>query len=156
MFTKILVPYDSSEPAGHALQKAMELAALVPDAHVTVLSVVDWHDYNAETFKIAARMSGVMGDSMDAAAMAAIDEEAGRETADHIREGIAPLIGNAENVEVAVVNGSPHDAITAYAEAEGYDCIAMGHRGMGPVRSMIGSVCYSVLNKTHIPVLIVK
>ena len=55
-----------------------------------------------------------------------------------------------------MVNGSPHDAITGYAEAGDYDCIVMGHRGMGAVRSMLGSVCYSVLQKTQIPVLIVK
>ena len=65
MYKKILVPYDKSEPAQHALSAALDLAAGVPDAQITVLSVVDWHDFNAETFKIASRMSGVIGDSMD-------------------------------------------------------------------------------------------
>ncbi len=32
----------------------------------------------------------------------------------------------------------------------------MGHRGMGAVRGMLGSVCYSVLHKTNKPVLVVK
>ena len=44
-----------------------------------------------------------------------------------------------------VVNGSPHDSITAYADEGGYDCIVMGHRGLGAVRGMLGSVCYSCL-----------
>lgn len=156
MFRKILVPYDSSEPAAHALAQAMELASLMPDAAVTVLTVVDWHDYNAETFKIAARMSGVMGSALQADSLEKIDEEASRETTENIRKAIAPIIGDGANVEIAVVNGSPHDAITGYAEAGDYDCIVMGHRGMGAVRSMLGSVCYSVLQKTQIPVLIVK
>lgn len=65
MYHKVLVPYDMSDPAQHALVAALELVADVPDAQVTVLNVVDWQDYNAETFKIASRMSGVLGDSLD-------------------------------------------------------------------------------------------
>ena len=96
MYKKILVPYDKSDPAKNALGAALDLAAGVPGAQITVLSVVDWHDFNAETFKIA------------------------------------------------------------YADEGGYDCIVMGHRGLGAVRGMLGSVCYSVLHKTNVPVLIVK
>ena len=101
-------------------------------------------------------MSGVMGDSLQADSLEAIDQEAARETTENIRAAIAPIVGDRDGVEIAVVNGSPHDAITGYANAGGYDCIAMGHRGMGAVRSMLGSVCYSVLQKTQVPVLIVK
>ena len=75
---------------------------------------------------------------------------------DAIAENIAPLVGDAEGIGIAVVNGSPHDSITAYADEGGYDCIVMGHRGLGAVRGMLGSVCYSVLHKTNVPVLIVK
>ena len=140
MYKKILVPYDKSEPAQHALSAALDLAAGVPGAQITVLSVVDWHDFNAETFKIASRMSGVMGDTMDMDVMAEVENEAIK----------------ADTDAIAVVNGSPHDSITAYADEGGYDCIVMGHRGLGAVRGMLGSVCYSVLHKTNVPVLIVK
>ena len=75
---------------------------------------------------------------------------------DAIADNIAPLVGDAEGIGIAVVNGSPHDSITAYADEGGYDCIVMGHRGLGAVRGMLGSVCYSVLHKTNVPVLIVK
>ena len=50
MYKKILVPYDKSDPAKNALAAALDLAAGVPGAQITVLSVVDWHDFNAETF----------------------------------------------------------------------------------------------------------
>ncbi|THG36783.1 universal stress protein [Adlercreutzia caecimuris] len=156
MYQKILVPYDKSEPAQHALTAALELAAGVPDAQITVLSVVDWHDFNAETFKIASRMSGVMGDAMDMNVMAEVESEAIKADTDAIAESIAPLVGDAAGVGIAVVNGSPHDSITAYADEGAYDCIVMGHRGLGAVRGMLGSVCYSVLHKTNVPVLIVK
>ena len=156
MYKKILVPYDKSEPAQHALSAALDLAAGVPDAQITVLSVVDWHDFNAETFKIAWRMSGVMGDAMDMNVMAEVESEAIKADTDAIAESIASLVGDAAGVGIAVVNGSPHDSITAYADEGAYDCIVMGHRGLGAVRGMLGSVCYSVLHKTNVPVLIVK
>lgn len=156
MYKKILVPYDKSDPAKNALQAALDLASGVPEATITVLSVVDWHDFNAETFRIASRMSGVLGDSLDMDAIAEVESEAVKADTDAIAESIAPLVGDAKGVEIAVVNGSPHDSITAYADEGGYDCIVMGHRGLGAVRGMLGSVCYSVLHKTNVPVLIVK
>ena len=39
MYKKILVPYDKSEPAKNALGAALDLAAGVPGAQITVLSV---------------------------------------------------------------------------------------------------------------------
>ena len=142
MYKKILVPYDKSDPAKNALAAALDLAAGVPGAQITVLSVVDWHDFNAETFKIASRMSGVMGDTMDMDVISEVENEAIKADMDAIADNIAPLVGDAEGIGIAVVNG--------------YDCIVMGHRGLGAVRGMLGSVCYSVLHKTNVPVLIVK
>ena len=129
MYKKILVPYDKSDPAKNALGAALDLAAGVPGAQITVLSVVDWHDFNAETFKIASRMSGVMGDTMDMDVISEVENEAIKADMDAIAENIAPLVGDAEGIGIAVVNGSPHDSITAYADEGGYDCIVMGHRG---------------------------
>ena len=156
MYKKILVPYDKSDPAKNALAAALDLAAGVPGAQITVLSVVDWHDFNAETFKIASRMSGVMGDTMDMDVISEVENEAIKADMDAIADNIAPLVGDAEGIGIAVVNGSPHDSITAYADEGGYDCIVMGHRGLGAVRGMLGSVCYSVLHTTNVPGLIVK
>lgn len=101
-------------------------------------------------------MSGVLGDSLDMDAIAEVESEAVKADTDAIAADIAPLVGDTAGVEIAVVNGSPHDSITAYADEGGYDCIVMGHRGLGAVRGMLGSVCYSVLHKTNVPVLIVK
>lgn len=156
MYKRILVPYDKSEPARHALAEALALAAGALEAEITVLNVVDWHDYNAETFKIASRMSGVLGDSLDVEELSSVGAAAVREASDKIAESIADIVKGAKGVNIAIVNGSPHDAITAYAAEGGYDCIVMGHRGLGAVRGMLGSVCYSVLHKTCKPVLVVK
>ena len=162
MYKKVLVPYDKSDPSRRALAQALDLVACAPDAEVTVLSVVDWRDFNAETFKIASRMSGAVGSVADSAAFADVGLEAAREESERVMEDIAGIPGCADSlgdggrVSIAVVNGSPHDAITAYADEGGYDCIVMGHRGMGAMRGVLGSVCYSTLHKTNCPVLVVK
>ena len=156
MYKKVLVPFDQSEPACHALQQALELTAGVPDAEIIVLNVMDWHEYNAETFKIAARMSYVMDESIDMVELSDVDDETVKEVTDRVSAAIADIVGDAERVSIAIVNGSPHEAITLFADAHDLDCIVMGHRGLGAVRGMLGSVCYSVLHKTNEPVLIVK
>ena len=156
MYKKVLVPYDKSDPSKRALAQALDLMADVPDGEITVLTVVDWHDFNAETFKIASRMSGVMGDSIDMNSIADLGQEAAREESERVAEDIAPLVGDVDIVSIAIVNGSPYDSITAYADEGDYDCIVMGHRGLGAMRGVLGSVCYSVLHKTNRPVLVVK
>lgn len=156
MYRKVLVPYDKSEPAKHALVQAIELVKDVPDSMITVLDVIDWHDFNAETFKIASRLSGVMGNALDMNAIADVSEEAAQEATQKIKNDIADIIGDNQQIAIAVVNGSPHDTITAYADDGNFDAIVMGHRGLGAFRGMLGSVCYSVLQKTNKPVLIVK
>lgn len=156
MYKKVLVPFDDSEPARRALESAIDLVKGVEGAQVTVLNVVDWHDYNAETFKIASRMSGVLGDSLDMNAISEIGSEAEAEEMDRIAESIKDIVADAPFVDIAIANGSPHDTIVAYANDMEFDCIAMGHRGMGVIRGMLGSVAYSVLQKANRPVLIVK
>ncbi len=156
MYEKVLVPFDDSEPARKALQSAMELVQGAEAPQLTVLNVGDWHDYNAETFKIASRMSGVLGDSLDMNAISEIGDEAEVRETDRIAKSIADIVGDAAFVDIAIVNGSPHDTIVAYANDLDYDCIVMGHRGMGVIRGMLVSVAFSVLQKANRPVLVVK
>ncbi len=156
MYEKILVPFDDSDSARRALESAIELVKGAANPQVTVLNVVDWHDYNAETFKIASRMSGVLGDSLDMNAISEVGDEAEVREMDRIAKSIADIVKDVSYVDIAVVNGSPHDTIVAYASDMDYDCIAMGHRGMGVIRGMLGSVAFSVLQKANKPVLVVK
>ena len=156
MYKKVLVPFDSSEASRHALEAAVEMIRGVEGAAITVLNVVEWHDYNAETFKIASRMSGVVGDSLDMNAISEIGEEAESREAAKIRDEVTGIIGEVDCVDIAIVNGSPHDTIVAYANDLGFDCIVMGHRGMGLIRGMLGSVAFSVLQKANKPVVVVK
>ncbi len=156
MYKRILVPYDLSESSRHALKEALDLVSDVPDAEVTVLRVVEWSDYNVETFRIASRMAGVSGSSFNAGTSAEVNEEVAKEAIDEIASSISNIVGNSKCVNIVVINGSPNDSIASYAENKDYDCIVMGHRGLGAVRGVLGSVCYSVLHKTSKPVLVVK
>ncbi|WP_251213348.1 universal stress protein [Adlercreutzia murintestinalis] len=155
MYKKVLVPYDDSEHAKNALRNALDLVRGT-DGEITVLNVVEWRDYNAETFKIASRMAGVAVDDLDMGAIGTLNDTAEREEITRLEQSIAELVGADDRVSVAVVNGSPHDSIVDFARDNDFDCIAMGHRGMGVIRGMLGSVCYSVLQKATVPVLVVK
>lgn len=155
MYNKILVPFDNSEPSRHALENALGLARETGGS-VTVLNVMEWRDYNAETFKIASRMAGVAVSDMDTAAISSLDDTTEREEIARIGADIEDIVKEGDHVTSVVVNGSPHDSIVDFARDEGYDCIVMGHRGMGVLRGMLGSVCYSVLQKATVPVVVVK
>ncbi len=118
----------------------------VPGAQITVLSVVDWHDFNAETFKIASRMSGVMGELRHGRASG----ERGADM-DAIADNIAPLCGRRRGHWHRRGERSPHGTPTRAATTASLWATA----ALAPC-GMLGSVCYSVLHKTNVPVLIVK
>lgn len=155
MYRKILVPFDDSDPSRNALKQALDMADGVEDPQVTILNVIEWHDYNAETFKIAAAMTQENG-FIDAATFADIGAEAEMREIDRIGESISELIADYPYVDIAIVTGSPHETIVTYANELDYDVIVMGHRGLGVIRGMLGSVAFSVLQKTTKPVLVVK
>lgn len=156
MYRKLLVPFDDSKPSRRALLAAMDLVSGIDDAQITALSVMDWQDFNADTFKLASRLGAKGVRSMDGDTIEQMEKEALKEEADHMLSNIKAVVKGNSAIQVEIVNGSPHDAIVAYAENNDYDCIVMGHRGMGVFRGMLGSVAYSVLQKSEKPVLIVK
>ena len=62
-----------------------------------------------------------------------------------------------ERATVEVVPGNALAAVLAdYAKHHDVDLIVMGRRGLGAIRGMLGSVSYSLLRETDIPVLTVK
>lgn len=157
MYSKILVPYDNSEHAQHALLAAIEMAKCVPNATVTVLNVCDLMEFDDATFEVAARMAGVPRMSEDAARVA-------RETyfSEHekvVRKNIAevlPEVPEGIALEVKIDSGRPQEAICDEATKGGYECVVMGRRGLGAIRGALGSVSYAVLRMVELPVLIVK
>ncbi len=157
MYKKILVPYDNSEHAQHALLAALDLASCVENANVTVLNVTDLLEFDDATFEVAARMAGVPRISEDSARAARDNYYAEHEKA--VRSNIDEVISEIpEGVELGVKIGSgrPQEVISAEANEGGYDCVVMGRRGLGALRGALGSVSYAVLRAVELPVVIVK
>lgn len=157
MYKKILVPYDKSVPAQHALVTAIELASGSESAFITALYVTDMMDFDDATFEIAARMAGIPPISDEDARVARQNYFNAQK--DAVCKGIEELaVDLPDNVEleVTIVGGHPAEVISKFVKDKDYDCIVMGRRGLGALRGALGSVSYAVLRSTDLPVLVVK
>ena len=67
---------------------------------------------------------------------------------DQFRQALQPKENLPEGIVVA--------SLADYAKHHDIDLIVMGRRGLGAIRGMLGSVSYSLLRETDIPVLTVK
>ncbi len=132
---KILVAYDGSEYSKRALREAADLAKRVKGS-VTLLHVF----WSPEKQKLE-----------------------GTEIRD---EPTIRLLKDAEkdlkalNVKYEALSersDDPPHVILKRAEEGGYDCIAMGSRGMGGAKAWIlGSVSSRVIAESHCPVIVTK
>ena len=157
MYSKILVPFDKSEPAKHALSAALELAAASEHAEVTALYVTDHMDFDDATFVVAARMAGIppISDEDARAARQRYFDAQKDEICEEVKE-IAADIPDTIDLEVTIVGGHPQDSISNFVKEHDFDCIVMGRRGLGALRGALGSVSFAVLRSTDLPVLVVK
>lgn len=136
MGSHILVPFDGSTPARHALEYALENFS---DADITVLTVVDNAAYSPDHFAPAE-----MGKPFVVAKRRLEDAEA-----------IADEYGVA--VDCVMEAGATCPAITAYADAAGVDHVVMGTHGRtGISRIIVGSVAETVARRSSAPVTTVK
>ncbi len=154
LYSNIMVAYDGSDHAKDALRYAKELAALNPEATVHVVQALS---VGAMDFQ-ATYSDGVYYGQIDyeqykrlldatlAAAKAAM--------ADSLGDALADL-GDRATTEV-VPGNAPAAVLADYAKRHDIDLIVMGRRGLGAIRGMLGSVSFSLLRETEIPVLTVK
>ncbi|MGB9791243.1 MAG: universal stress protein [Thermacetogeniaceae bacterium] len=139
MFKKILVGYDGSENAKKALMVALDLAKKY-GSEITAASVAHVPDY-------AATRDEVDGAIEDARRFFEKGFEEAKDLAS--KEGV--------NLNTVVLVGHPGDALTHFAEKEGYDLLVVGARGLSGIkRYIIGSVSAHVVRLAHCPVLVVK
>jgi len=139
MYDTIVVPTDGSEPAGAAVDHAIDLAA-ASGATLHALSVVDSSAYAAldvSSEQVLDSLETHAGEATEIVAETAADA------------GVEPV------TEVSV--GSPHEQITDYAEAVDADLIVMGTHGRtGLDRFLLGSVTERVVRAAPAPVLTVR
>lgn len=157
MYREILVPFDGSEPAGRALDAALELASDSEHVNITVLQVTGLADLDRSSFSVALRMAGL--EPIDDHRFEAVRDNYLSAHGDRMQKQLEGYFeGLPENVDIRIVvrRGSPRDVICRYAEDNGVDCIVMGRRGAHGIRAALGSVSAGVLHDTDLPVLVVK
>ncbi|MGI6590683.1 MAG: universal stress protein [Eggerthellaceae bacterium] len=155
IYRNILVPYDRSIHAAHALRLAVQQVADDPDATITVLFVVEASNSKDVTFAAAARMAGVQ--TLETNESDEMEKDFRDEKCREIEKEVEPLVANAPNRFLyKVATGRPHHAILNYTYDHGCDLIVMGCRGLNALQGMMGSVSAAVVRLSTVPVLVVK
>lgn len=133
---RILVGYDGSEAARHALDQAGKLATAY-GAPVTVLTAANDR---------MVREDGVV--------TMALDESHAQWTANQGAERLRAA--GVANVDTCISLEAPLHALTEAAK-EGYDLLVVGHRGHSLLEEMfLGSTAKSIVDQVECSVLIVR
>lgn len=131
---KILVAYDGTEPADHALATAIDLAKAF-DAAIGVVSVVPVHPGRSPI------------DPWDDPAV----------HADHLRQAQRILMEAGIEAQLHEPSGDPARVIEQKAEEDGYDTIVLGSRGLGGLERVLqGSVSEHVATHAKTTVIITR
>ena len=139
MFKNILVAYDGSLNSRRALDVAVEIAKCA-QARVHLVYAYD----KIPSFLGEPNLQELV-DKVLIAAREMVESAAAQLKAEYIR------------VTTNVLEGPPAEAILDVAEAEKFDLIVMGSRGLGRLQGLLlGSVSDRVLHHAKIPVLIVR
>jgi len=142
MLSRILVPMDDSDHAGHALRYALEN---FPNAEVTVLHVV-----------------GVPSMLMGEAVGLALEDDVGEAARDRAEPVLSRARGIATERErdIDTVIGVGHPARNILDRAEEYDTVVLGSHGADWSRAtrrfLVGNVAETVLRRATVPVTIIR
>lgn len=140
-FSRILVAYDGSDLGEKALETAIKLAETEAMARIHVVHVISPLTYSYEYLD-----------------------------SDQVNEGIRrhglEILGKAEQkltglqinqFKTSLLEGRPSDALLEYASDYHCHLIVMGSRGLGGIKEFfLGSVSHDILQRSSIPVFIVK
>jgi nucleotide-binding universal stress UspA family protein len=133
---KILVAYDGSVQARHALEWTPQLDR---EATVTVISVAP-----------ALEATAPIADAIDPSSGVDVHRR-------QLDEAVALLDSFGISADVLLATGNPAEEIINAAADGRFDVIVLGIRGMGAVRRfLIGSVADRVVRHASVPVLVVR
>lgn len=133
---RLIVGYDGSESARHALRAACELVQ--PDGVVTVVHAYDV-PWQADAYPWFEDFKEVC-----------------REVAEEVLEPAKEICGEyraGANFKTAI--GKPAEVLAELAQSDDAELIVVGTRGLGTVRAAIGSVTHRLLHRARCPVLVV-
>jgi nucleotide-binding universal stress UspA family protein len=138
MIHKILIAYDGSESAKHALDFALELATR----------------YDAELHVLAVARTPEFGEEVEIEALI----EQSRRHVEHVLQAVKNrLAGSPLKISFEIDIGHPAVQIVRYAERHGIDHIVVGHRGHTVFDGwLLGSVAKQVMAHARCAVTVVR
>lgn len=143
MFRSLLVAFDGSSHAWHALDAGVDLARST-NAQLTIMTVVPDANVWAETGGYFA--------SVDVGELGRESERAHQEMLDRATDSVPHDLP----VSAVLKRGSAARAILDQVMTGDHDLVLMGSRGRGGLRSLVlGSVSHRVLHESPVPVLVV-
>ena len=149
MTDRVLVPFDGSPQS----EKALEHALTLPDASLTLLTVINPFDIDPERFGLQSP-TGVAG-------LPGYSSEWYDEVRAAARERLEEACERAENegkpCSIEIRMGYPARQIVAYADEHGVDGVVIGSHGRSLVsRVLLGSVAEKVVRRSPAPVTVVR
>lgn len=142
LINNILVPYDGSDCAKHALELACDIALPNPDARIEVVTVVPAPHLSE---KAEEEFSEVL----------ALMDEHGKEILETAFDSIDPRLN--DRVETYILKGpKPGNEIIKLSNEKSYDLIVVGSRGLSGMKEYMGSVSHKILNGVSVPVMVAR
>jgi nucleotide-binding universal stress UspA family protein len=142
MSSRVLVAYDDSPQAEHALEFAL---SEYDDAQITLLTAVDPTDAGSRT-----RLSlPPFGEEWL--------ERAREDAEENFAEARERIEDAGLDVDTAIEIGRPANTVVEYAKAHDVDHVVMGSHGRsGVTRILLGSVAETVVRRSPVPVTIAR
>lgn len=140
--SKILVAYDGSFLANQALEKAIKIASMNESTFIHVVHVfhIPIRSYE-ESFKIEDIRAEGLNSSI--------------KTLERAKEILSEL--PPHRFETTSLEGYASQLLLNFAEKHDCDLIIMGSRGLSGIKELLlGSVSHAMVQRSHIPILIVK
>ncbi|MFP3845821.1 universal stress protein [Priestia filamentosa] len=135
MYKHILLAVDGSEHSKRAATHAIQLAKLVADAKVEIISILDLSKVKAEVLHSELKQKRQQG-------LAEIENV-------FKQEGVTYTL--------TMERGEPGLTIVLYANKHAVDIVIIGSRGLNSLQEMVlGSVSHKVAKRVHCPVMIIK
>lgn len=147
---KILVPIDGSKQSFKAAAHATSLAKLDEKINLTLLYIIDMNKEVSSFEQVS--LGGYIPMELKEKGYKILHELEKELIFMDKEHMLAP-----HKVHSVVRLGIPAEVIVDTAKAENFDCIVMGSRGLGNLKSIfLGSVSRFVLQNAHCPVCIVR
>ncbi|MCW8802139.1 MAG: universal stress protein [Candidatus Bathyarchaeota archaeon] len=148
MFSKILVPLDSSKFSKKSLQVAIEIGKKF-NSSLTLIHIIE----ASEKYK----RSGITGKIRKKEATTLSKEEIPEKFYNLLELSKTLVLMEGLSVRTIFMKGNIVEEILQTIKSDKFDLVIMGARGQGPIRKLLlGSVSSGVIEKATCPVLVTR